>query len=191
MDTSRWTITKKLKNVREYKYLGIIFDKTRTDKKEINSRIIQARRAIRYLDDILWSREISKKRKYIYETMIKSSLLYGVETWRVTERNRRKPAVEIDAIRKALRISRRDWIRNEEIKNRMGIEGTIAEAIEKRKLIWYGHINSMGKGRLLKQCLEWQSPEYRKRGSPKTNWTTNERTESDNCKRPQRRPMEE
>ena len=43
----------------------------------------------------------------------------------------------MDAIRKTLRISRRDRIRNEEIKNRMEIEGIIAEDIERTAdLIW-------------------------------------------------------
>jgi len=43
----------------------------------------------------------------------------------------------MDAIRKTLRISRRDRIRNEEIKNRMKIKGIIAEDIERSAdLIW-------------------------------------------------------
>lgn len=164
----------KIKACQDYKYLGVTFDKTGTDDKEITSRIIQAKRAIRCLNNILWSTQISNKRKFnIYETMIKSSLLYDAETWRLTEKNKNKiEVVEMDAIRRSLRISRREHIRNEDIKNRMGIEGTIMKDIERRQLIWYGHVNRMNDERLPKQCLEWQPPEHRKRGRPKVNWTT-------------------
>lgn len=54
----------------------------------------------------------------------------------------------MDAIRKTLRISRRDRIRNEEIKNRMKIKGIIAEDIEKSAdLIW-----------TYKQDGKWETP---------------------------------
>ena len=49
----------------EYKYLGVIFDTSRTDDKEIRSRIIQARKCIACLNGILWSKNIRKERKLI------------------------------------------------------------------------------------------------------------------------------
>jgi len=60
----------------EYKYLGVIFDTSRTDDKEIRSRIIQARKYMVCLNGILWSKDIRKERKLnIYNALIKSSLL--------------------------------------------------------------------------------------------------------------------
>lgn len=77
----------------------------------------QARERIGCLDSIFWSKEITKKRKFnIYETMVKNVLLYGIETWRITEKYKAKlGAIEMDAMRRSLRISRRDRIRNEGI----------------------------------------------------------------------------
>lgn len=43
-----------------YVYLYIIFDKTGVDKKEIQARIIQARRVIGCLNSILWSMQITR-----------------------------------------------------------------------------------------------------------------------------------
>jgi hypothetical protein len=66
----------------EYKYLGVIFDTSGTDNKEIRSRVIQARKCIACLNGILWSKNIRKKRKLnIYNALIKCSLFYGSETW--------------------------------------------------------------------------------------------------------------
>ena len=44
----------------EYKYLGVIFDTSGTDDKEIRSRVIQARKCIACLNGILWSKDIRK-----------------------------------------------------------------------------------------------------------------------------------
>ena len=46
----------------EYKYLGVIFDTSGTDDKEIRSRVIQARKCITCLNGILWSKDIRKER---------------------------------------------------------------------------------------------------------------------------------
>ena len=58
------------------KYLGVIFDTSGTDGKEIRSRVIQARKCITCLNGILWSEDIRKERKLnIHNALIKSSLL--------------------------------------------------------------------------------------------------------------------
>jgi hypothetical protein len=58
--------------------------------------------------------------------LIKSSLLYGSETWRLTESNKRRvEATEMDALRRSCRISRRDKFRNVTIRQQTGLEETI------------------------------------------------------------------
>jgi len=85
----------------EYKYLGVIFYTSGTDDKEIRSRVIQARKCRACLNGILRSKDIRKERKLnIYNALIKSSLLYGSETWRLTENNKRRvEATEMDTLR--------------------------------------------------------------------------------------------
>jgi hypothetical protein len=73
----------------EYKYLGVIFDTSGTDEKEIRSRVILAKECIACLNGILWSEDIRKERKLnIYNALIKSSIFYGSETWKLTENNK-------------------------------------------------------------------------------------------------------
>jgi len=49
----------------------------------------------------------------IRNTLIKSGLLYGSETWRLRENNKRRvEATEMDALRRSSRISRKKRIRN-------------------------------------------------------------------------------
>jgi hypothetical protein len=74
----------------------------------------QARKCIACINGILWSKDIRNKSKLnIYNALIKRSLLYGSETWRLTENNKRRvEATEMDVLRRASRISRKEKIRN-------------------------------------------------------------------------------
>ena len=115
----------------EYKYPGVILDTSGTDDKEIRSRVTQARKCIACLNGILWSKDIRKERKFnIYNALIKSSLLYGSERWRLRENNKRRvEATEMDARRRSSRISRKERIRNVTIRQQIGVEETIIKEI--------------------------------------------------------------
>jgi len=147
----------------EYKYLGVIFNTSGTDDKEIRSRVIQARKCIACLNRILWSKDIRKERKLnIYNALIKSSLLYGSETWRLTENNKRwVEATEMDALRRSSRISRKDRIRNVTIRQQIELEETIIKENEQNQLTWYGHVQRMAEERLPKIALKWMPKQKR------------------------------
>jgi hypothetical protein len=100
--------------------------------------VIQARKCIACLNGTLWSKDIRKERKLnIYNAVIKSSLLYGSETWRLTENNKRRvEATEMDALRRSSRISRKDRIRNVTIRQQIGLQETIIKETEQNRLTW-------------------------------------------------------
>ena len=127
-----------IESCQEYKYLGVIFDTSGTEEKEIRSRVIQARKCIACLNGILWSKDERNERKVnIYNALIKSSLLYGSETWRLTENNKRRvEATEMDALRRSSRISRKEKIINVTIRQQIGLEEAITKETEKNQLTW-------------------------------------------------------
>jgi hypothetical protein len=58
--------------------------------------------------------------------LIKNSLFYGSESWRLTGNNRRRvETTEMDALRRYSRISRKERIRNITIRHQIGLEETI------------------------------------------------------------------
>ena len=94
----------------------------------------------------------------IYNALIKSSLLYGSETWRLTENNKRRvEAIEMDALRRSSKISRKERIRNVTIRQQIGLEEPIIKEIEQNQLTWYGHVQRMAEGRLPKIALKWMA----------------------------------
>ena len=103
--------------------------------------------------------------------MIKSSLLYGAETWRLIENNKRRvEATEMDVLRRSSRISRKDRIRNVTVRQQIGLEETIIKEIEQNQLTWYGHVQRMAEERLPKIALKWMPKQKRARGRLKKNW---------------------
>jgi len=64
----------------------------------------------------------------IYNALIKSSLLYGSETGRLTENNKRRvEATERDALRRSSRILRKERIRYVTIRQQIGLQETITK----------------------------------------------------------------
>jgi len=107
----------------------------------------------------------------IYNALITSSLLYGAETWRLTENNKRwVEATEMNGLRRSSRISRKDRIRNVTMRQQIGLEETIIKEIEQNQLKWYGHIQRMAEERLPKIALKWMPKQKRACGRPKKNW---------------------
>ena len=97
--------------------------------------------------------------------------MYGAETWRLTENNRRwVEATEMDVLKRSSRISRKDRIRNVTIRQQIGLEETIIKEIEQKQFTWYDHVQRMADGRLPRIALRWMPKQKRTRGRPKKNW---------------------
>jgi len=156
----------------ERKYLGVIFDNSGTDDKEIRLRVIQARKCVACLNGILLSNDIRKDRKLnVYIALIESSLFCGSETWRLAENNKRRvEATVMDAPRRSFRISRKERIRNVTIRQQTGLEEPVIKEIEQNQLTWYSHVQRMAEGRLPKIAFKWMPKQKTAQGKPKKNW---------------------
>jgi len=103
--------------------------------------------------------------------LIKSSLFYGSETWRLTENNKRWiEATEMDALRRSSKISRKERIKNVTIRKQIGLEETILKEIEQNQLTWFGHVQRTAEGILPKIRLKWTPKQKRARERLKKNW---------------------
>jgi hypothetical protein len=52
----------------------------------------------------------------------------------------------MDVLRRYSRISRKERIRNETIRQQIGLEETIIKETEQNQLTWYGHVQRMAEG---------------------------------------------
>jgi hypothetical protein len=85
--------------------------------------------------------------------------MYGAEVWQIPTREINKiSATEMDVLRRSARKSRLEGIKNEHIKEIMGVkEKPNVIDIEKKRLQWYDHVKRMQEERLPKLIMEWIS----------------------------------
>ena len=99
--------------------------------------------------------------------------LYGAEVWQIHTRKINKIlSTEMDVLRRSARKSRMERIKNEHIKEIMGVKEKpdIIDIIERKRLQWHGHVKRMQEERLPKLIMEWIPGERRKRGRPRKMW---------------------
>lgn len=161
-----------IKKCSQYTYLGSIINQEGSCEDDIRHRINLGKASIQVLNALLWSSKFRWQTKMkIYKTIIEPITTYGAESWSITERNRKKiEAVEMDFLRRSLKVSRLEHIKNEEIRERSAKKETILHHIEQKQLLWYGHINRMEEERIPKNVFLYQPDRRRKRGRPRTTW---------------------
>ena len=105
-----------------------------------------------------------------YTTILRPILLYGSESWALTNKTKSKiQAAEMKILRVIKGVTRRDRLRNVDIRNELGIT-SILDIVERNKLRWYGHVQRMEEDRLPKIMLEWTPQGRRPVGRPRRRW---------------------
>jgi hypothetical protein len=81
-------------------------------------------------------------------------------------------STEMDVLQRSARKSRMERIKNERIKEIVGVKGKpdIIDIIEKKRLQWYGHFKRMPEERIPQLIMVWIPEERRKRGRPRKTW---------------------
>lgn len=161
-------------DVIDFTYLGSVISTDNGAQKHIKARIIKARGVFSRIRTIWKSKHLSLKTKIkLYNSNVKSVLLYGSECWRVVKEDMSKiDAFHNSCLRKICNIY---WPNtNLYIKTR---SNTISLEIKIRRLRWLGHVFRMPCERIPKVELRWTPPGKRKRGRPRITWRRTVETE--------------
>ena len=159
----------KLEAVPNFKYLGTIIS-NEGSKPEILSRIARTT-AANFRVKIVWrDKNTSLASKVeLMRTLILSTFMP------VRELERRIQALEMRCYRRLLKISYKDHVTNEEVRNRIqnatGVYDDLLTMVKKRKLKWYCHISrSSGMAKII---LQGTVQGARRRGRKKKRWEDN------------------
>ena len=147
-----------LAQVKEFKYLGVLFASEGMMEREIGRRIGAAGAVLRSLyRTVVTKRELSHKAKLsIYWSIDRSIfvpiLTYCHEGWVMTERTRsRVQAAEMSFVRRVAGFSLRDRVRSLVIREELGLEPLLL-CLERSQLRWFGHLVRMPIGAFLGRC---------------------------------------
>ena len=160
-----------LKDVEKFTYLGSVITTTGGTDEDINTKIGKARFSFNSLKPVFRSTAISLRNKLrIYNTNVKSVLLYGSETWKTTSTTLKKLQTFTNrCLRNILGIRWPERITNEELWRRTD-QQEIGRQISERKWKWIGHTLRKPVGDITRQALEWNPQGKRKVGRPKKTW---------------------
>ncbi len=86
---------------------------------------------------------------------------------------------EMGCLRKIKGVTRRDKIRNVDIRKELGITTDIVQKIQARRLRYYGHVTRMQAERLPNIALFGRVHGKRKRGRPQERWIDNIREDAE------------
>lgn len=165
----------KFERVMEFKYLGSIVTDNNDIMPEIKQRLNAGNRSFFALKKLLRSKVITRKTKLrVYKTIIRPTVIYGSETWTLTQKQEK---MLITWERKILRaifgpIREGDvWRRryNHEIA-KLFKEKDIINYIKSKRIQWLGHIERMDNSRGTKKIFKGQCQGQRKRGRPRKRW---------------------
>ena len=160
-----------LEDVEHFQYLGSIINRTGGTEQDVKARIKKAQYAYVTLFNVWRSKNIKPKTKLrIFNSNVKSILLYGSETWAITESIRKKLQTFVNrCLRRILRIYWPNVISNRELWERTN-QQPIEIEIGRRKWSWLGHTLRKQESNITRQALRWNPAGRRRPGRPKETW---------------------
>lgn len=160
-----------LEEKEQFTYLGSVVTTDGGTDDDVNSRLGKARAAFNILRPVWNSRSISQNTKIrIFNSNVKSVLLYGCETWAVTNKSTNKLQVFTNkCLRYILKAYRENSLSNTDLW-RTAKQKPVGEEIAKRKWGWLGHTLRKPTTNITRQALEWNPQGKRRVGRPKKTW---------------------
>ena len=110
-------------------------------------------------------------KRRLYEGIAVPTALYGAETWNMGARDRRRLNVmEMRCLRSMCGVTRRNRVRNEEVRRRTGVMRELSGRADQSVLRWFGHIERMDEDRLVKRVYRAEVRGVAPRGRPQLRW---------------------
>jgi len=160
-----------IEEVGSFVYLGSVVSEGGGTEEDVASRIKKANGVFLQLYPVWRNLIISKEVKIrIFNTNVKSLLLYACQTWKTTNQITRRLQIFLNkSLRRIMNIKWTDKIKNEELW-RITHQNSTENQIKRRKWNWIGHTLRKEAGAIEKTALDWNPQGCRSRGRPKRTW---------------------
>ena len=124
-----------------FRYLGSMVQSDGDIDEDVSHRIRAGWVKWRQASGILCDKKVPQKLKgKFYRTAIRPAMLYGAECWDTKVQHIQKMSVtEMRMLRWICGHTRRDRIRNDDIRDKLGV-APIEEKLVQHRLRWYGHV---------------------------------------------------
>ena len=159
-----------LEEVQQFCYLGDVLDCEAGVERAVRARVAAAWGRWREIASLLVNHSIElRSRGSVYEACVRSALLYGAETWALTDRLTK---VLCSCDRRMLRymagVRWQDGRTSIEVAKACGVEDLVS-VLTRRRLRWFGHVER-AEGGVLQELREMRVEGQRPPGRPKKKW---------------------
>jgi hypothetical protein len=155
-----------------FRYLGSMLQKDGDIDEDVRHRISVGWLKWRQASGILCDKKVPQKLKGKFHGMvICAAMLYGAECWPTKRRHVQQLSVaEMRMLCWIYGHTRRDRVRNEDIRDRVGV-ASIEEKLVQHRLRWFGHVQRRPPGAPVRsEVLDRVGSVRRGRGRPKLTW---------------------
>ena len=161
-----------VETVKEFCYLGDRVSASGGCEAAVTARTRYGWVKFRECGELLNGKRFSLKTKgIVYQSCVRSAMLYGSETWCLSENElailRR---TERAMVRAMCGVKLMDRKKNKELMVMLGVEETVDQMAKANAVRWYGHVLRREDGHVLRRALDFEVDEKRKRGRPKRTW---------------------
>ena len=124
-----------------FRYLGSMLQKDGEIDEDVSHRIKAGWMKWRQASGVLCDKRVPQKLKgRFYRTAIRPAMLYGAECWPTKRQHvQRLSVAEMRMLRWMCGHTRKDRVRNDDIRDRVGV-APIEEKLVQHRLRWFGHI---------------------------------------------------
>ncbi|KAL5166070.1 FHA domain-containing protein FHA2 [Glycine soja] len=155
--------------VTRFKYLGSVIQDDGEIEGDVNHRIQAGWMKWRKASGVLCDAKVPiKLKEKFYRTAVRPTILYGTECWAVKSQHENKVGVaEMRMLRWMCGKTRQDKIRNETIRERVGVAPIVEKMVENR-LRWFGHVERRPVDSVVRRVDQMERRQtIRGRGRPK------------------------
>ena len=158
----------KLPRVKEFKYLGSTVQETGGCEREVKKRVQAGWNGWRRVSAVICDKRLPARVKGKgYSLVVRPAMVYGLETVAVTKKQMEEMEVaEMKMLRFAMRVTRKDKIRNEQIRSIVKVE-QLGMKMREGRLRLYGHVMRRDQEYVGRKMMEMELPGKRKKGRPK------------------------
>ena len=155
--------------VTRFRYLGSIVQNDGEIEADVHHRIQAGWLKWRRASGVLCDKKVPLKLKgKFYRTAVRPAMLYGTECWAVKSQHESKVSVaEMRMLRWMSGKTRHDRIRNDIIRERVGVAPIVEKLVENR-LRWFGHVERRPVDAVVRRVDQMEESQVKRgRGRPK------------------------
>ena len=155
----------KVPRVKEFKYLGSTVQESGSCERKVKRRVQAGWNGWRRVSGVICNKRLPARVKgKVYSSVVRPAMVYGLETMAVTKKQVKEMEVaEMKMLRFAMRVTRKNKIRNEYIRSTVKVE-RLGMKMREGRLRWYGDVMRRDQEYVGRKMMEMELPGKRKRG---------------------------